>query len=574
MRGHRHLLAACWIVAAACAPGWAGPLRPEEVLVVANANAEGSVELARYYAAARDILPDRIVALRCTPDPEISRDEYNQNIRQPIRDYLRKHDPKGQIRCLALMWGVPVRVAGEEMPADRKQLLTLYKVHRTRRLVSLDLYLKMMDSIGVGFPPPRTEGLKPLAALFPEGVAPAPDKSPSLSRIKKGLAEGRKKKLLVIRTLRDPAQRQIALRQLAAVELHAWGLKFLRGNLPAESVPRMSAQTELDKQIAAAQAELDKLTRQEPTVETASRMIELVDELEGAAGAWEFCDKQVKAIDWVQRGDAAVDSELPLLWEKEYSLNGPRPNPMNWRLIASTTKPADLPGKILMACRIDGPHVRDGLRIIKDSIAAEKEGLAGKFYIDAGGRYPEYDKNLLALADIVRKHTRLKLVLDTDKRLFGPGSCPDAALYVGWYSVSKYVPAFTWARGSVGWHVASVEAVHLRAAASDEWCVKMIQNGIAATVGAVNEPFLGAFPLPQEFFALLLTGEYTVADCYWRTVPNTSWRMTLIADPLYNPFKFKPQYTSFNLPPALAGREPAPSILNLRPKAPADRDGQ
>jgi len=557
MRKRTHLLAACWIVAASCAPAAARSLRPEEVLVVANADARGSIELARYYAVARDILSDRILTLHCTSAPEVGRDEYNKKIRDPIREYLRTRDREKQIRCLALMWGVPVRVAGEEMPPDRKELLAFYKVQRTRRLASMDLYLKMMEPIAVSFPAPRTKGLRPLNRLFDEGLIPAPDEHLNVDAIKTGLAEKRKKKVAVIRPLRDAARRRIALRQLAAIDLHAGGLKFLRGHPPAEPVPEVPAQAEMDKQIRAAQAELDRLGKRKATVETAGRMLQLIDELDGASGAWEFCDKQVKELDWARRGDAAVDNELPLLWEKDYPLDGPRPNPMNWRLVASRTKPADTPGEILMACRIDGPHVRDALRIIKDSIATEKKGLSGKFYIDAGGRYPAYDKNLLALANIVRKHTKLQVVLDTDKRVFGVGACPDAALYVGWYSLAKYVPAFTWARGSVGWHVASLEAVHLRAPASKEWCVKMIENGVAATIGAVNEPFLAAFPMPQEFFALLLTGEYTVADCYWRTVPQTSWRMTLIADPLYNPFRLKPQFTSFNLPPALAGREPA-----------------
>jgi hypothetical protein len=82
----------------------------------------------------------------------------------------------------------------------------------------------------------------------------------------------------------------------------------------------------------------------------------------------------------------------------------------------------------------------------------------------------------------------------------------------------------------------------------------MIQNGVAATCGAVNEPYVGAFPPPEEFFALLLTGHYTLAECYWRTVPAASWRLTLIADPLYNPFKLHPCLSIYDLPKELAGQ--------------------
>ena len=94
--------------------------------------------------------------------------------------------------------------------------------------------------------------------------------------------------------------------------------------------------------------------------------------------------------------------------------------------------------------------------------------------------------------------------------------------------------------------------MHLRDPDSREWCVKMLQNGVAATLGPVKEPFLQAFPLPQEFFPLLLTGECPLAECYWRTVPSTSWMMTLICDPLYNPYRADPALDVGALPRGLA----------------------
>ena len=80
----------------------------------------------------------------------------------------------------------------------------------------------------------------------------------------------------------------------------------------------------------------------------------------------------------------------------------------------------------------------------------------------------------------------------------------------------------------------------------------MISAGVAATIGPVDEPFLAAFPLPDEFFPLLLTGQYTLAECYWRTVPFTSWQMILVGDPLYKPFAANPQFDVRTLPPGLA----------------------
>jgi uncharacterized protein (TIGR03790 family) len=216
---------------------------------------------------------------------------------------------------------------------------------------------------------------------------------------------------------------------------------------------------------------------------------------------------------------------------------------------------------MVMTCRIDGPAASDALRIIKDSIWAEQNGLKGKFYIDAGGKYPEYDVQcMMPLYEMIKAETKIPVFYDSSKALMAPGSAPDAALYVGWYSLQHYIPSLTLNRGAVGWHVASLEAMHLRTASSEEWCPKLIQNGIAATMGAVSEPFLAAFPAPADFFSLLLTGEYTLAECYWRTVPTTSWQLTLIADPLYNPYRLHPEISIHRLPPALAGRDKLEAI--------------
>jgi hypothetical protein len=69
----------------------------------------------------------------------------------------------------------------------------------------------------------------------------------------------------------------------------------------------------------------------------------------------------------------------------------------------------------------------------------------------------------------------------------------------------------------------------------------MIADRVAVTLGATDEPFLSAFPLPEEFFPLVLTGRRTVCEVYWRTTPFVSWRLMLICDPLYNPFRKNPQ---------------------------------
>jgi uncharacterized protein (TIGR03790 family) len=64
----------------------------------------------------------------------------------------------------------------------------------------------------------------------------------------------------------------------------------------------------------------------------------------------------------------------------------------------------------------------------------------------------------------------------------------------------------------------------------------MLADGVTATLGAVAEPYLHSFPKPDELFSELLDGRCLV-EAYYHTLPFNSWRLLLIGDPLYTPFK-------------------------------------
>ena len=90
--------------------------------------------------------------------------------------------------------------------------------------------------------------------------------------------------------------------------------------------------------------------------------------------------------------------------------------------------------------------------------------------------------------------------------------------------------------------IASFEAAALRDPNSLQWCPAMLRDGITATLGPVNEPYLFAFPEPRAFFAALYDGRCLV-EAYFLTQRFTSWQMVLIGDPLYRPFKTRPTRT-------------------------------
>lgn len=288
----------------------------------------------------------------------------------------------------------------------------------------------------------------------------------------------------------------------------------------------------------------------------------LIRRIAGVIGLVGRLDGDIKELDGSET-NAALDSELSLLWARPGTLYRWRPNVLNVRLrseadLTASDDATEFDRPAIMVSRLDGPSPDIVRRIIEDAIAVERVGLQGRAYFDARGLRPDnkpgsyglYDEDLRELALLVREHTSLSVVLDDRKELFGPGTCPDAALYCGWYSLAKYQDAFDFVRGAVACHIASAEAVSLRGSERRYWCRELLRDGVAATFGPVAEPYLMAFPKPKEFFGLLLTGQYSLVECYYYTKPYASWMMLLIGDPLYRPFAANPQLKVEDVLPA------------------------
>jgi len=236
---------------------------------------------------------------------------------------------------------------------------------------------------------------------------------------------------------------------------------------------------------------------------------------------------------------ASVDSELTLLLA-DHPIRGWLPNP----LFGADVRPPMavlLPHGGLLTARLDGPTPELAIGLAEKAIAAERAPPAGRAYFDArgltAGGYARFD-------DALRRAYRYFLGspfpadLENTQRLYGPGDCPDALLYYGWYSLRKFRDAFDWAPGAIAVHLASSEARSLHE--GDYWCPRLIADGATATVGPVAEPYADAFPPADIFFRHLVEGQYTLVEAYFLSIPHLSWRMVLVGDPLYRPFKLRP----------------------------------
>jgi uncharacterized protein (TIGR03790 family) len=232
-----------------------------------------------------------------------------------------------------------------------------------------------------------------------------------------------------------------------------------------------------------------------------------------------------------------VDSELSMVFFGNYELYRWRPNVLKDNMLYLSLN-------TLMVCRLDGPSAGILKNLVDKAIAAEKTGLTGIAYFDSRGitndgkRYSfgYFDESLRDAAALTRFRTKMDVKEERTEKLFAADTCPQTAIYCGWYSLKKYIDAFDFVDGAVGYHISSWEAIDLRDPNSSQWCPAMLKDGITATLGAVAEPYLHSFPEPRGFFLELFNGRCLV-EAYYRTKPFNSWQLVLIGDPLYRPFK-------------------------------------
>ena len=80
------------------------------VLVVANAAAPGSADLANYYAQKRQVPAEQVLTLPMPVSEEISRAAFTLQIEKPLADWLTAHSAQDRILYIVLMKGVPIIV--------------------------------------------------------------------------------------------------------------------------------------------------------------------------------------------------------------------------------------------------------------------------------------------------------------------------------------------------------------------------------------------------------------------------------------------------------------------------------
>ena len=511
-------------------------LQPSEVAVLANSSSAGSRELARYYCQARNIPTTHIISF-AMPDGElVARSLYEKSIVPQVRQALAKMPQCRNIRCLVTVRGVPLRIGSAEPTAQERSLVNSLRKKRKNALAELESLLTQAN---------RLANLPQSPPLDPKKASA---RNQGAELVKRTLAQANRA-AQKINAVPESLYKQTLLTQFNQIQQSLFGSLGRINHLKAQGPfpptdPRAAELAQLQQQFEQTNRKIAQLMHPRATADELDKAATLTRSSRGLLGLIQQFDTSVALINYpYEKSSSSFDSELSLVFTDDYPKRGFVLNNLCLDLPAAAP---DQP-RTLMVSRIDAPTASIARSLIDMAIRTEAHGLKGKAYIDTGwskAKRPGYkntEKSLLATAKLLEQYSNLPVTLDTEPEVFPPGSCPNAALYCGWYSLKNYVDAFDWLEGAVGYHIASFELTTLRDPNFNGWATAMLRDGITATLGAVDEPTLASFPLPERFFTLLLTGKFTLVECYYMTKRFNSWQLVLIGDPLYTPFVRDPR---------------------------------
>lgn len=530
-------------------------LQPDEIALIVNSNEPAGRDLAQFYAQARHIPDNRILELDLPKSEEMPLTDYERTVVPQVREFLRTGHLEQKVKCFVTFYGVPLRLSGRvNTPAESREQAELRQelIKAAAQLAApVQALEQLAKRIDPAFQPSIGNDLDHLA-LRARGAehdiimrSEAQTDPTERARIAEELFG-------VLEPLAGDAMKikQMALHQL----LHPT-------TQPAEKTALLAAKSDFDRAVQAA-----ALLEQSPFDASARQKLrQLAAKQFGLFGYIKLLREQVDYLDTTDTS-SAFDNELALVRWTTYSHVRWRENPLFY---AAPKSPVPLP-PVCMVMRLDAPKSETVKQIITASIQTETHGLQGKVVLDSRGLAPGrgsssdrglagYDQMLRDLGSLLRAHTKLDVVTDDKPEVLPPNSVNDVALYCGWYSLRHYVPSCQFVPGAVGYHIASFELVSLHSPNETGWVAGLLNHGVAATMGPVAEPYLQAFPRPDDFFPLLLTGKMTLAEVYWHTTPMTSWRISAIGDPLYTPYKNDPALEVKDLPARLQSLFLAPT---------------
>lgn len=234
---------------------------------------------------------------------------------------------------------------------------------------------------------------------------------------------------------------------------------------------------------------------------------------------------------------AAMNLDLPLIRRPEPEQVERSRNPF-----FNSTEPFNSDRfNMYLVTRLDGRTRADALRLIENSLAAERQD--GLFFFDQAtnrnsGGYLQYNNLLSVAAEIlVAKGFRAEL---EETRAF---VAPDELLmgYASWGSNDSSFRRSTFQGlrfhpGAIAETFVSTSARTFRQVDGGQSVISdLIAAGVTGVKGYVSEPYLFAIAQPPLLFDRY-TGGFNLAESFYAASPVLQWKDVVVGDPLCRPF--------------------------------------
>jgi uncharacterized protein (TIGR03790 family) len=232
----RGLLVAAIVAVAVPLPARA--LEPRDIILVVNRNLPASLDVAAHYRKVRKVPASNQVELDLPVDDDISREDYQKKIVEPLRAALKDRRPEPKV--LLLIYGVPLRVGPQPpTPKEREELAKLK--------VELDdahaVHDKLLQAIRVLENEVRRDPQSPLADSIP-----AKQSEQQAAQQKLRELESRQKKLMHVES-QASVDSELMLLWWDNYPLAQWILNPLYWQVPdraRNSVPKVMMTCRLD----------------------------------------------------------------------------------------------------------------------------------------------------------------------------------------------------------------------------------------------------------------------------------------------------------------------------------------
>ncbi len=437
-----------------------GDLKPDEIAILAIRDSRESKAVAAYYAKTRAVPTSQVMLLDIPAGEQISREDWETKVRPAVRQWLTDKKLLQKIRCFVTVWDVPLKIQAVQANPDAERLRRYLTAERQARVARLSDYLATL---------PTRESNADSSSLPLAGDAKQEDIRAILDPMF-SYAQGEALKIT------NEERKKGAQQQLQLVYFRAVGFNMMLNSLAQQMQNSPAPDPKLRQEFDLARGRTIGLSQGRAALEgmpiglqREPQLLALIELSDGVFGTIAWIDDQLAML---QKNEtyASFDSELSLVAWPDYETIRWQPNYLHYRFDGSPIRSFY---KTFMVSRLEAPSLQITRDLIDRAVEVEKQGLQGKVYLDARGlaklgqqvapnTYADYDQTLLKAEAMIRQHTDLDVVLDTEQELFADGSCPEAALYCGWYSLAKYRDAFQWQPGAIGYHMASGEATTLR----------------------------------------------------------------------------------------------------------------